>query len=111
MVIAAVVEIQTAINFGLVDTPNATVTMSEWWLIPQYVASGLAIAFTSIGLQEFFYDQVANGLKSMGLALNTSVFGVGSFFSGFHISTVQKVTSRDGQPRTSGLLLLASCRT
>ncbi|RZC64349.1 hypothetical protein C5167_008040 [Papaver somniferum] len=74
-------------------------------------ASGLAIAFTSIGLQEFFYDQVANGLKSMGLALNTSVFGVGNFFSGFHISTVQKVTSRDGQPRTSGLLLLASCRT
>ncbi|RZC64347.1 hypothetical protein C5167_008032 [Papaver somniferum] len=100
MVIAAVVEnkrLQTAIDFGLVDTPNAAVPMSVWWLIPQYVVSGLAIAFTSIGLQEFFYDQVPNGLKSMGLALNTSVFGVGNFTSGFLISTVQKVTSADGQ--------------
>ncbi|XP_026456179.1 protein NRT1/ PTR FAMILY 5.10-like [Papaver somniferum] len=100
MVIAAVVEdkrLKTAIDFGLLDPPNKTVPMSVWWLIPQYVVSGLAIAFTSIGLQEFFYDQVPNGLKSMGLALNTSVFGVGNFASGFLISTVQKVTSADGQ--------------
>ncbi|KAI3912654.1 hypothetical protein MKX01_009624 [Papaver californicum] len=100
MVIAAVVEhkrLQTAIDFGLVDTPNATVPMSVWWLIPQYVVSGLAIVFTSIGLQEFFYDQVPTGLKSVGLSLNYSMFGVGNFFSGFLISTIQKVTSRDDQ--------------
>ncbi|RZC75812.1 hypothetical protein C5167_000144 [Papaver somniferum] len=100
MACAAVVErkrLQTAIDFELVDMPNETVPMSVWWLIPQYLLIGLATTFTSVGLQELFYDQVPNGLKSVGLSLNLSLFGIGFFISGFLISVIQKVTSGHGQ--------------
>ncbi|KAI3940608.1 hypothetical protein MKW92_034701, partial [Papaver armeniacum] len=97
---AAIVEqkrLQTAIDFGLVDMPNETVPMSVWWLVPQYLLIGLASVFTGIGLQELFYDQVPSGLKSVGLSLNFSLFGIGSIISGFLISVIQKVTSGDGK--------------
>ncbi|KAI3914406.1 hypothetical protein MKW92_016068, partial [Papaver armeniacum] len=100
MVGAAVVErkrLQTAIDSGLVDMPNETVPMRVWWLVPQYLLIGLASVFTDVGLQELFYDQVPNGLKSVGVSLILSLSGVGAFISGFLISVVQHVTSRDGQ--------------
>lgn len=81
---------------GLVDEADAVVPMSVWWLAPQYLLFGLADVFTVIGLQEFFYDQVPADLKSIGLALYLSVFGVGSFLSSFLISVIDEATSRDG---------------
>ncbi|XP_073023012.1 protein NRT1/ PTR FAMILY 5.10-like [Primulina eburnea] len=100
MVAAAIVEIkrlETAIEHGLIDTPKATVPMSVWWLIPQYLFFGVADVFTMVGLQEFFYDQAPGELKSVGLALYLSIFGIGSFLSGFLISVIEKITSRNGQ--------------
>ncbi|RZC75811.1 hypothetical protein C5167_000172 [Papaver somniferum] len=100
MVGAAIVErkrLQTAIDFGLVDMPDETVPMSVWWLVPQYLLIGLATVFTGIGLQELFYGQVPNGLKSVGLSLSLSLVGIGSFISGLLISVIQQVTSGDGQ--------------
>ncbi|GFP95223.1 protein nrt1/ ptr family 5.12 [Phtheirospermum japonicum] len=43
--------------------------MSVCWLAPQYSIFGISEAFTMVGLQEFFYDQVPNDLRSIGLAL------------------------------------------
>ncbi|KAK6116682.1 hypothetical protein DH2020_049564 [Rehmannia glutinosa] len=100
MVIAALVEkkrLQTAIEYGLVDIPKATVPMSVWWLAPQYMFFGISDVFTMVGLQEFFYDQVPKELKSVGLALYLSIFGIGSFISSFLISVVEKATSGQGQ--------------
>uniref|UniRef100_A0A2N9F3Z4 Major facilitator superfamily (MFS) profile domain-containing protein n=1 Tax=Fagus sylvatica TaxID=28930 RepID=A0A2N9F3Z4_FAGSY len=100
MVIAALVEmirLKTAQEYGLVDLPNVTIPMSIWWLIPQYVLFGIADVFTMVGLQEFFYDQVPNELRSVGLALYLSIFGVGSFLSSFLISAIEKATGVDGQ--------------
>ncbi|CAA2975829.1 NRT1 PTR FAMILY -like [Olea europaea subsp. europaea] len=100
MVIAASVErerLKIAVIYGLVDLPNATVPMSVWWLLPQYLLFGIADVFTLIGLQEFFYDQVPNELRSIGLALYLSIFGIGSFLSSFLISVVEKATSGPGQ--------------
>ncbi|XVF63342.1 hypothetical protein PTKIN_Ptkin09bG0080200 [Pterospermum kingtungense] len=100
MVIAALVEmkrLKTAQEYGLVDNPNVTVPMSVWWLVPQYVLLGLSELFTMVGLQEFFYDQVPNELRSVGLALYLSIFGVGSFLSSFLISAIENVTGGDGR--------------
>ncbi|QHO56058.1 Protein NRT1/ PTR FAMILY 5 [Arachis hypogaea] len=88
--------LQTAQEFGLVDEPDATIPMSMWWLIPQYLLLGAAEVFTMVGLQEFFYDQVPDELRSMGLSLYLSIFGVGNFLSGFLISVIEGVTGRDG---------------
>ncbi|CAA2964082.1 protein NRT1/ PTR FAMILY 5.10-like [Olea europaea var. sylvestris] len=99
MVIAALVEMErlkTAVEYGLVDLPKATVPMSVWWLLPQYLLFGIADVFTLIGLQEFFYDQVPKELRSIGLALYLSIFGIGSFLSSFLVSVVEKATSGPG---------------
>ncbi|KAM0977134.1 hypothetical protein ACFX2J_019793 [Malus domestica] len=100
MVIAALVEmkrLKIAKDYGLLDTPSATVPMSIWWLAPQYLLAGIADGFTMVGLQEFFYDQVPNELRSVGLALYLSIFGVGSFLSSFLISIIDDITSLAGE--------------
>lgn len=100
MIIAASVEIKrlkTAQEYGLVDLPKTTVPMSVWWLVPQYVLFGVADVFTMVGLQEFFYDQIPSGLRSIGLSLYLSIFGVGNFLSIFLISAIVKLTSGDGK--------------
>ncbi|KAF2297376.1 hypothetical protein GH714_022067 [Hevea brasiliensis] len=90
MAIAALVE-KKRLN-GMVDEPNATIPMSIWWLVPQYVLCGVADVFTIVGLQEFFYDQVPEGLRSVGLSLYLSVIGVGNFLSSFLVSVIDKAT-------------------
>ncbi|XP_044474661.1 protein NRT1/ PTR FAMILY 5.10-like [Mangifera indica] len=99
MVIAALVEmkrLKTAKEYGLIDKPNVTIPVSVCWLIPQYILFGVADAFTMVGLQEFFYDQVSSELRSVGLSLYLSIFGVGSFLSSFLVSAIDKATSGDG---------------
>ncbi|XP_045827642.1 protein NRT1/ PTR FAMILY 5.10-like [Trifolium pratense] len=99
VIVAALVEIKrlkTAQEYELVDDPNAIVPMSICWLVPQYFLFGISEVFTMVGLQEFFYDQVPNELRSMGLALYLSIVGVGSFLSGFLISMIENITGKDG---------------
>ncbi|MCL7035088.1 hypothetical protein MKW94_001801 [Papaver nudicaule] len=100
MVVAAIVEnrrLKIALEFGLIDDPKATIPMAAWWLIPQYVLTGLSVVFTGVGLHEFFYDQVPSGLRSVGLSMYSTMFGIGHFLSVFLISVIQKATSVGGQ--------------
>ncbi|KAL4633244.1 hypothetical protein ACB092_04G109100 [Castanea dentata] len=100
IVVAALVEIKrlkTVKEYGLIDMPYLTIPLSVWWLLPQYVLSGIAEVFLMIGLQEFFYDQVPIELRSMGLALYLSIFGVGSFLSSFLVFVIEEATSGFGR--------------
>ncbi|MQL89601.1 hypothetical protein Taro_022165 [Colocasia esculenta] len=58
---------------------------------------GISEAFTMVGLQEFFYDQVPDGFRSLGLALYLSIFGIGTFISSFLVSVIDKVSRRSGE--------------
>ncbi|CAD6235727.1 unnamed protein product [Miscanthus lutarioriparius] len=48
------------------------------------------------GAAEFFYDQVPDALRSLGLAFFLSIFGVGHLFSSFIISAIHGATKKSG---------------
>ncbi|CAO2195410.1 unnamed protein product [Urochloa humidicola] len=100
MAVAALVEgwrLRVAADAGLVDRPDAAVPMSLWWVVPQYVLMGLAMVLADVGLEEFFYDQVPDAARSVGLALCLSAMGAGSYASGMLVSAVDWVTRASGE--------------
>ncbi|KAK9283125.1 hypothetical protein L1049_011356 [Liquidambar formosana] len=99
MVVAALVEahrVSIAKAHGLINSPKATVPMGVWWLLPQYMLSGVSDVFTIIGMQELFYDQMPEKMRSMGAAAYVSTIGGGSFLSSIVITIVQAISSRYG---------------
>lgn len=110
MVVSSLVEmkrIDIARKHGLVDNPKAIVPMSIWWLVPQYVLIGLGDVFALIGLQELFYNEMPEGIRSLGAAAYVSIVGVASFINTAIISIVQKITSRNGNTWLGNNLNLA----
>jgi len=63
----------------------------------QYILCGLSDVFTFVGLQELFYDQMPESMRSLGAAGYVSVVGVGSFVSSAVISTVEAISSSCGE--------------
>ncbi|KAE9620067.1 hypothetical protein Lal_00040282 [Lupinus albus] len=101
MVIAALVEMRRLeIGKALKNSraQSETVQLSIFWLLPQYIILGISDIFTVVGMQEFFYGEVPKTMRTMGIALYTSVFGVGSFVSALLITIVEVYTSSKGIP-------------
>ncbi|XP_061351371.1 protein NRT1/ PTR FAMILY 5.4-like [Gastrolobium bilobum] len=99
MIVSALVEakrVGVARDHGLIDDPKAVLPMSVWWLLPQYMIIGVADSFTIVGLQELFYDQMPEALRSLGAAAYISIVGVGSFVSNAIIAILEAITSRAG---------------
>ncbi|XP_062093083.1 protein NRT1/ PTR FAMILY 5.4 [Humulus lupulus] len=99
MVVSALVEskrIETASTHGLLDSPKSVVPIRVWWLLPQYMICGVSDAFAVVGLQELFYAEMPEGMRSLGAAAHISILGVGNFLSGGIISLVQVISSRYG---------------
>ncbi|XXG43907.1 hypothetical protein AAC387_Pa01g3837 [Persea americana] len=69
--------------------------MSVWWRLPQYVLFGVVEVLVMIGLQQFFYDQVSDGMRVTGMSIFLSIFGIGGFISGFLFLVIKKVTTTD----------------
>lgn len=101
MVSAALTEkkrTHVASTHGLLDTPKAVIPLSVFWLVPQFALMGVADVFTLVGLQEYFYDQVPDSMRSLGIAFYLSAMGVGSFLSSLLITIVNRVSKRGGHP-------------
>ncbi|MED6181891.1 hypothetical protein PIB30_023560 [Stylosanthes scabra] len=100
MVVSALVEtkrVGVARDHGLIDDPKAVIPMSIWWMLPQYIITGVSDAFAIVGLQELFYDQMPEAMRSVGAAAYVSIVGVGSFASNIVIAIVEDITSRSGE--------------
>jgi hypothetical protein len=53
--------------------------------------------FAVPGLQEYFYEQVSDGMRSLGIALYLSVFGAGTFLSSLVITAADRASSWGGR--------------
>uniref|UniRef100_A0A0E0L9U6 Major facilitator superfamily (MFS) profile domain-containing protein n=1 Tax=Oryza punctata TaxID=4537 RepID=A0A0E0L9U6_ORYPU len=84
MAVAALVEARRLRSAG---------RLSIFWLLPQYVLLGVSDVFTVVGMQEFFYTQVPSAMRTVGIALYLSVFGVGSFVGAFLITALEMATA------------------
>lgn len=88
--------LQVARAAGALDSPDAVLPMSIFWLVPQYVAMGVSDIFTGAGYMEFFYDQSPDNVKTIGSAIPVSAIGIGAYMSSALISVVKYVTGRGG---------------
>lgn len=95
MALAAVVE-RKRLSTAEEEVADA-IPMSVFWLSPQYMILGIADAFALVGLQEYFYDQVPDAMRSLGIAFFLSVIGASNFLSSFLIFVVDHVTQKDGR--------------
>eukprot|EP01018_Ginkgo_biloba_P018729 Gb_16020 [translate_table: standard] len=99
MTVAALTEmrrLKAARDNGLLDKPTATIPLSIFWLIPQYILLGTSEVFAKVGMQEFFYDQMPDTMRSLGMAVYVSVFGVGNFASSILVSVIAELSRRGG---------------
>lgn len=68
--------------------------MNIAWLLPQYVLLGVSDVFAVVGMQEFFYSQVPDAMRTIGIGLYLSVFGVGSLVGTLLIAAIEVATAR-----------------
>ncbi|OIT19403.1 protein nrt1 ptr family 5.7 [Nicotiana attenuata] len=71
--------------------------MSVFWLAPQFLIIGIGDGFTLVGLQEYFYDQVPNSMRSLRIALYLSVIVAANFISSLLITIVDHITENSGK--------------
>ncbi|RYR15315.1 hypothetical protein Ahy_B04g072056 [Arachis hypogaea] len=97
MVVSGFVEtksIGVCIQHNLMENPKAYVPISIWWLLPHYVISGTSDALTMIEFQELYYNQMPEGMRSLGAATLSVIFGLGSFVNNRIIVVVVAINSR-----------------
>jgi hypothetical protein len=68
--------------------------MSAFWLTPQFVLLCVLDVTSFVGLLEFFYSEVAAGMKSIGGSLVFCILGVGSWLGSLLIQVVNDATAR-----------------
>lgn len=98
MVVASLIEryrLHVARVNGLIENGNQ-VPLSIFILLPQFILMGTADAFLETAKLEFFYDQAPESMKSLGTSYSTTTLGVGNFISSFLLTTVTRITKRDG---------------
>ncbi|CAN4116032.1 unnamed protein product [Withania somnifera] len=95
MIIAALVE-KKRLKIVQENLVEGSMSMSVFWLAPQFLILGMGDGFALVGLQEYFYDQVPDTMRSLGIAFYLSVIGAASFLSSILITIVDHVTEKNG---------------
>ncbi|MCL7046236.1 hypothetical protein MKW94_025320 [Papaver nudicaule] len=95
MIVSALTEIKrlkVARESGLRNDPNATLPMTVFWLIPQFLIVGAGEAFTYTGQLDFFLRECPKGMKTMSTGLFLSTLALGFFLSSCLVSIVHMLT-------------------
>ncbi|KAJ3689847.1 hypothetical protein LUZ61_019011 [Rhynchospora tenuis] len=73
------------------------ITLSVFWLIPQFFLVGAGEAFTYIGQLDFFLRECPTGMKTVSTGLFLSTCSLGFFLSSVLVTVVHKVTGSSGK--------------
>ncbi|KAJ1384283.1 Proton-dependent oligopeptide transporter family [Sesbania bispinosa] len=96
MIVAAIIE-KKRLEAIERDPLKGSLSMSVFWLAPQFLIIGFGDGFTLVGLQEYFYDQVPDSMRSLGIAFYLSVIGAANFLSSMLITIVDHITEKSGE--------------
>ncbi|XP_073034646.1 protein NRT1/ PTR FAMILY 5.6-like [Primulina eburnea] len=96
MVVAALVE-RKRLDIVEKNPLKGSLSMSVFWLAPQFLIIGIGDGFALVGLQEYFYDQVPDSMRSLGIGLYLSVIGAANFLSSLLITLVDRATDKGGK--------------
>ncbi|OIW00822.1 hypothetical protein TanjilG_08261 [Lupinus angustifolius] len=96
MITAALVE-KKRLETVEMNPLKGSLSMSVFWLAPQFLIIGFGDGLALVGLQEYFYDQVPDSMRSLGIALYLSVIGAANFLSSVLITIVDHVSGKSGK--------------
>eukprot|EP00249_Psilotum_nudum_P017711 c26453_g1_i1 orf=552-2063(+) len=96
MSVAALVEMKRLRQEAKQESQEIPVSMSIFWLVPQYVLQGFAQVLFVCGHMDFNYSQSPDAMRSFGSCLALSSLAVGSFLSTLLVSIVTDLTIQGG---------------
>ncbi|KAL2491072.1 Protein NRT1/PTR FAMILY 4.3 [Abeliophyllum distichum] len=72
---------------------NSNVTLSVFWITPQFLIFGMSEMFRAVGLIEFFYKQSLRGMQSFLTAITYCSYSFCFYLSSVLVYLVNKITS------------------
>ncbi|PKA65860.1 putative peptide/nitrate transporter [Apostasia shenzhenica] len=99
----AAMAVAASVEMKRIHTPREDGMLSIFWLLPQYILLGISDVFTVVGMQEFFYGRVPKAMRTVGIGLYLSVFGVGSFASAGLVAVAERLGWFSGDMREAEL--------
>lgn len=84
--------LRVAQSYGLNHDSQATVPLTVFVLVPQFLLVGSGEAFTYIGQLDFFLRECPKGMKTMSTGLFLSTLSLGFFLSSTLVTVVHKIT-------------------
>ncbi|XP_076927185.1 protein NRT1/ PTR FAMILY 2.8 [Bidens hawaiensis] len=67
-----------------------------FWLIPQFMLSGLTEAFDSVAMMEFFTTQMPESMRTVASAIFFITLSVSSYLSSLIVNIIHKLTGKKG---------------
>lgn len=97
MVVAAIVETKRLkVAKSTSSSTISILTMSAFWLVPQFVLAGVAEGFVYTGQIDFFLVESPKGMKAISTSLFLTTIAFGFFVSSALVSIVRRVTEAGG---------------
>ncbi|XP_020263450.1 protein NRT1/ PTR FAMILY 6.3-like, partial [Asparagus officinalis] len=78
------------------ETLHSSVTLSVFWLVPQFFLVGAGEAFCYMGQLDFFLRECPKGMKTMSTGMFLSTLSLGFFLSSALVTIVHKMTGESG---------------
>ncbi|XP_024969798.1 protein NRT1/ PTR FAMILY 2.8 [Cynara cardunculus var. scolymus] len=71
--------------------------MHIWWIIPQFVLSGLIEAFDNVAMMEFFTTRMPESMRTMAGAIFFVTLSISSYLNSLIVNIIHKLTGMNGR--------------